>query len=56
MLSDYGLAPVFKEVSTGMGPSVRGSGENPTGPKDINSSYDQNSHLANPAGMLLNTV
>ena len=33
MLSDYGLAPVFKEVYSA--PSVRGSGENaPSGGRD----------------------
>jgi hypothetical protein len=33
MLSDYGIAPVFKEVFSA--PSVRGSGENPAVARDI---------------------
>ena len=52
MLSDYGLAPVFKEVYSA--PSVRGSGENaPSGGRDGSSYGDGASNtMGGHAGLL----
>ena len=53
MLSDYGLAPVFREVHTAA-PTVRGSGENaPSGGRD-GSSYGEgiSNQLGGHAGLL----
>ncbi len=57
MLSDYGIAPVFKEVVFNGAHSMRGSADAPGGGgRDVHlSSYDAPSNMGNPAGMSLNT-